>query len=135
MSRRRFGSIRRLPSGRWQARYTGPGGTRRKAPDTFAAKLHAEAWLADEARKIDAGLWNPLPRAGRGAPTLGEYFELWLAGRQLRPRTRYLYESLWRNHIGPDLGDTRINEITAERVRGWWTGLDTGPTAKSHAYS
>ena len=36
--RRRFGTIRRLPSGRYQARYPGPDGVRRSPDDTFATK-------------------------------------------------------------------------------------------------
>ena len=32
--RRRFGSIRKLPSGRYQARYSGPDGVDRPADDT-----------------------------------------------------------------------------------------------------
>jgi len=36
--RRPFGTIRKLPSGRYQARYWGPDGVRRAADDTFATK-------------------------------------------------------------------------------------------------
>ncbi|MGW0103211.1 site-specific integrase, partial [Nocardia sp. NPDC003354] len=36
--RREFGTVRKLPSGRWQARYLGPDGQRHKAPETFATK-------------------------------------------------------------------------------------------------
>jgi hypothetical protein len=39
---RRFGTIRRLPSGRYQARYPGPDGVRRAADDTFATKTAAQ---------------------------------------------------------------------------------------------
>ena len=50
---RRFGSIRKLPSGRWQATYSAPNGRRITAPRTFRAKIDAEAWLADRRREID----------------------------------------------------------------------------------
>jgi predicted transcriptional regulator len=33
--RREFGTTRKLPSGRWQARYIGPDGQRYTAPETF----------------------------------------------------------------------------------------------------
>ena len=36
--KRRFGRVRRLPSGRYQARYRGPAGLDRPAPGTFATK-------------------------------------------------------------------------------------------------
>jgi hypothetical protein len=43
--KRRFGRVRELPSGRWQARYKGPDGIDRPAPQTFARKVDAEKWL------------------------------------------------------------------------------------------
>src|ERR1039458_5356234 len=36
--KRRFGRVRQLASGRWQARYQGPDGLDRPAPETFASK-------------------------------------------------------------------------------------------------
>ena len=48
MSRGRpFGSMRALPSGRYQVRYLGPDGVRRAAPRTFATKADARRWLAE----------------------------------------------------------------------------------------
>jgi hypothetical protein len=44
-SRRRFGSIRKRASGRYQVRYPGPDGLPRTAPDTFARKSEAERYL------------------------------------------------------------------------------------------
>ena len=43
--KRRFGRVRRLPSGRYQVRYLGPDGVDRPAPQTFATKREAEVWL------------------------------------------------------------------------------------------
>ena len=43
---RSFGSIRKLPSGRWQVRYRGSDGLLRSAPHTFARKADAGKWLA-----------------------------------------------------------------------------------------
>lgn len=55
---RSFGSIRRLPSGRYQARYVGPDLARHTAPTTFALKRDAEAWLGAEDRLIASGAWT-----------------------------------------------------------------------------
>ena len=44
--KRGFGSIRKLPSGAFQARYTGPDGAVHKAAHTFQTKGDADAWLA-----------------------------------------------------------------------------------------
>ncbi|MFI6811937.1 hypothetical protein ACIBG7_05990 [Nonomuraea sp. NPDC050328] len=52
MSKRRFGRVRRLPSGRYQARYPGPDGIDRAAPHTFATKKEAEIWLSKKETEI-----------------------------------------------------------------------------------
>ncbi len=44
-SRRRFGRIRKLPSGRWQARYPDGSGQDIPASETFASKGDAARWL------------------------------------------------------------------------------------------
>ena len=46
-NRNTFGTTRKLPSGRWQARYTYRG-AQQKAPHTFTTKMDAQAWLANE---------------------------------------------------------------------------------------
>jgi len=55
--RRRFGSIRKLPSGRYQARYPGPDGVIRPADDTFATKTDADNWLTVKEAEILDGDW------------------------------------------------------------------------------
>ena len=55
--KRRFGRVRRLPSGRYQARYLGPDGKDRPAPGTFASKADAEVWLARKEVEIRDGEW------------------------------------------------------------------------------
>ena len=63
MSRRRgFGNVRKLPSGRWQARYWLPGGGHLAAPGTFATKAEANRWLATVEADRARGLWVD-PRA------------------------------------------------------------------------
>ncbi|MDX3110175.1 hypothetical protein [Nonomuraea angiospora] len=47
-------SVRKLPSGRFQARYQGPDGVDRPAPETSATKTDAEVWLTrTEAQILD----------------------------------------------------------------------------------
>ena len=41
-SRRNFGAVEQLQSGRWRARYTGPDGRMRSAPETFASRADAD---------------------------------------------------------------------------------------------
>jgi hypothetical protein len=62
----RFGAVRQLPSGRWQARYTGPDGLRRLAPNTFDTKKAAYRWLVALEAEMLRGDWlDPMPAGYR----------------------------------------------------------------------
>ena len=66
-ARRDFGSMRKLPSGRWQAAYTGPDGQRHNAATTFGDKTTANLWLRRQQAAIADGTWGqpaPGPRGG-----------------------------------------------------------------------
>ena len=62
---RSFGSVRKLPSGRYQARYIGPDQRRYSArrsdggPLTFHTRGDAEAWLALRQTEILRHDWLP----------------------------------------------------------------------------
>jgi len=134
--KRQFGRLRKLPSGRWQAGYTGPDTVVYAAPHTFAAKLDAEAWLTDRRREIDREAWSPPGAPKAQAITLRKYAETWLEHRTLKPRTREHYDQLLRNQILPTLGDVPLTSLTPSRVRTWHAGLDAkAPTVRAHAYS
>src|SRR4051794_16716521 len=78
-ARRRFGSLRKLPSGRWQVRYLGPDGGTRVAPTTFATKTEAALYLAAVEVDMARGTWlDPV----RGEVRLREYAEAWIAQRR-----------------------------------------------------
>jgi hypothetical protein len=64
--KRRFGRVRKLPSGRFQARYQDPNGVDRPAPHTFATKTDADRWLNKIEADILSGEWRN-PDAGRVA--------------------------------------------------------------------
>jgi integrase len=133
-TRRGFGRLRQLPSGRWQAAYTGPDAKLHKAPRTYAAQIDAEGWLAGERRKIDLGTWGAVERSD--AITLRAYSAQWLEQRQLRPRTRQLYDSMLKRLILPELGDAKLVTLTPAQVRTWHTALGTERlTRNAHAYA
>ena len=114
-SKRRFGRVRRLPSGRWQARYKGPEGIDRPAPRTFAFKTDAERWLALMEAEIVRGDWID-PDAGR--VTFGKYAETWIEERPgLRAKTVELYRYLLRRHLAPTFGPLALADISEQRVR------------------
>ncbi len=98
--RRRFGSVRRLSSGRYQARYLGPDGVFRPADDTFETKTEAEIWLTrKEAEILEDDSIDP----DAGEILLSDYGATWIAERPaLRPKTVTLYRYLLRSHIAPD---------------------------------
>ncbi|WJK43317.1 site-specific integrase [Solwaraspora sp. WMMA2056] len=114
--RRRFGSIRKLPSGRYQARYFGPDGVERKAPDTFPTEPQAAKWLTVVESEIIRGEWNA-PEAGQ--ITLSEYGSRWIAQRRLQPRTRENYEDLFRLYVRPYLGTLVLGTIKPATIRDW----------------
>ena len=134
--KRGFGSIRRLPSKRYQPRYTGPDGIRHTAPTTFETRLDAEAWLLDRRREIVAQTWAPSGAVKVKYRPLGDYAEGWLAARTLKPRTREHYRQLLDRLILPTFGATAVRSITADQIRDWHTGLGADrPTQRAHAYS
>lgn len=140
--KRAFGNIRKLPSGRFQVRYTGPDGSYITAPKTFAAKIDAEAFLTDRRREIDRGLWDAAEASKQPERiTFGVYAAAWLAGRQvagrpIKARTREHYQSILDDHLLPTFGNRQLSAITTKDVRGWHAEtLVDRPTMRSHAYS
>ena len=66
---RRFGHVRQLPSGRYQASYLGPDGRRRTAPETFDRKKDADLYLAHVESLMTRGEWTDPARARSGSAT------------------------------------------------------------------
>lgn len=133
--RRRFGRVRRLPSGRWQARYAGPDGRDRPAPDTFATKGEAERWLAALETDLGRGQWVD-PAAGK--TTVEQWATLWFANRpDLKVRTRELYGWLLGKYIVPPLGDVPLAKLTPSLVRSWHGEISRvgSPTPVRQSYS
>ncbi|HEX5406452.1 MAG TPA: tyrosine-type recombinase/integrase [Pseudonocardiaceae bacterium] len=128
---RRFGFVRKLPSGRFQASYLGPDGMRRYAPDTFPTKTDATAWLSGIETDMLRGDWVD-PQLGRA--NVQDYGGRWIKDRPLSQRTVELYESLLRLHIVPFLGAKELGEVSTETVRAWRTWmLDNGRSASTAA--
>lgn len=140
-TRAKFGSVRKLPSGRYQARYIGPDGRSHKAGTTFDTKGDAETWLATVRADIVRETWSP--SAGRKVKvlTFGEYAEAWLQGRTVRgralaARTIEHYRKLLDAYLLPTFGDMPLEFITPEQVDHWYAVTAVGrPTIQAHAYS
>ena len=133
--RRQFGKLRRLPSRMWQASYLGPDGQRHNAPTTFQTKGDAETWLAMQQARIVEHRWKPAPPR-TSARTVADYAEVWLAGRELKPRTRSEYRRILDSKIIPSLGPLELAAVTPAAVRAWYQGMDPArKTARAHAYA
>jgi integrase len=134
-SRRRFGAVRQLPSGRWQARYPGRDGLPRNAPETFARKTDADRWLSQCETEMAREEWID-PLASR--ILFSTYAQRWIAERPgLRTRTVELYSALLRLHLAPTFGDHAVADLTPPRVRAWRKErLDSGvgPVTVAKAY-
>jgi len=144
----RFGSIRQLPSGRWQARYTHDGAVH-KAPMTFpdvsvdqltGRKVRgpelADRWLRLRRAEIDSGARLLARPKSRGTVTFAEYAVQWVAGRELKPRTRVLYQQQLDRDLLPVFGRLALTAITSASVSDWYRAYDpTKPTARGHAYA
>lgn len=50
---RGWGTVRKLPSGKYQASYVGRDNMRHKADGTFDSKMNAEGWLANESAYME----------------------------------------------------------------------------------
>lgn len=119
--RRAFGTVRALPSGRFQARYLAPDGSRRTAPTTFADKTSANRWLTLCEADIARGTWTD---DALQQEKLSAYASRWIEQRAgLADRTVAYYQGLLRLHIAPDLGQHELGQLTTTKIRDWHQGL------------
>ena len=127
-----FGTVDRLPSGRYRARYVGPDG-RRRSKVFGTVKADAWAWLATQQADLVRKAWRA-PEAGRR--TVGAYAVDYLRRDDLRESTRALYDGLWRLHLADHWESMPVGDVTPAKVRTWHTGAarSTGPTALAQAY-
>lgn len=131
----RFGNVRRLPSGRYQARYIGPDALNHKAHTTFDTIGDAETWLSTVRADIVRDAWSPSGSTSRKALTFGTYAERWLTARTLEARTRAHYRRLLDRLLLPSFRAVSLRHITPDLVREWYatTAIDR-PTLRSHSY-
>jgi len=152
--REAWGSLRKLPSGRWQARYPAPDGetytarTEDDKPLTFLTKTDARTWLAGVHTKIARGEWEPptavaerrrAEAAAEEARSIGfaEYSERWIEkirterGRSGKPRaagTIRTCKGKVTGYLVPEFERTPVREIDADRIRKLTERLDKIPS-------
>ncbi|WP_243073735.1 site-specific integrase [Microbacterium sp. SS28] len=154
VKREGWGSLRKLPSGRWQARYPAPNGetyparTEDDKPLTFLTKTDARTWLASMHSTIARGEWEP-PSAGaarRRAEAAAEkarsirfteYANQWIATIRTEPKkngkrralgTVRSYKGKIDGYLVPEFGDLPVREVDIERIRTLTARLDSIPS-------
>jgi hypothetical protein len=150
-----WGRLRKLPSGRWQARYPAPDGeiytarTDDDKPLTFLTKTDARSWLAAVHTKIARQEWEPpsaiaarhrSEAAAEKTRALGfsEYAERWIAIIRTEPKkggkpralgTVRSYKGKIDGYLIPEFGDLPVREVDVERIRALTARLDSIPSA------
>jgi integrase len=132
--RRHFGSVRKLPSGRYQASYWHEG-QRHVAADTFTAKADALAHLASIETDLRRGAWTD-PVAGK--VSIKRLAQEWLdANPRKRKSSRVRDESILRMHVLPVLGARTLASVTRHDVQalvdGWADQATPSTVARQYA--
>ena len=133
MSKRHFGSVRKLPSGRYQASYWHEG-TRLIAEQTFRTKGDALALLAKVETDVRRGVWIDPREGDLSVKSLSE--QLLASNPSKRPDTRATDDYHLKSHVLPSIQDRRIAEVTPrmlqQLVNEWSEKL--APKTVSRAY-
>lgn len=120
-NRASFGSTRKLPSGRWQARYPDPAGRPMTAPSTFATKREALDHIAGVRADRHRGTYRD-HRAG--LTPFGDYAREWIANGgtrgQFAPKTKANNEALLAGLLQP-FHARALSAISPSDVRTWYT--------------
>lgn len=133
MTRRRFGSVRRLPSGRYQAAYVELDGQRRPAPATFSSEAEARRWLEKVEKDLLSGRRRP---SGASRVTVRAYCEYYLGENpNIGPRWAETCRRNMRLHLAPLL-DEPLASLTTADIRRWYGRARTmgGATSVSQTY-
>lgn len=121
------GSIyRRKDDGRWIGGVTIDG---KRMSKSFKTRKDAQAWVKETTTQIEDGL------TVQGAQTtLESYLKQWLetARPTIRPKTWEQYSQIINQHVIPDLGSVRLNDLRPDHVQALYTGkLNSGASSRT----
>jgi integrase len=128
------GSFFQRSDGRWEARVSLPSGDRKSVYGKTRAEVKLK--VADIHDRVKAGLDVLTPDQ-----TLAQYLERWLEDvvrPSVRPTTWESYESLIRFRVVPNLGRTKLNEVTPQQLQSIYNtllkdGLSPTTVVRTHA--
>jgi integrase len=133
------GSVRRMASGRYQARIIGPDGQRHSAQHTFETKMDAVAWLNSKEQTLrNGGDWeDPKKLRATGSLTLNRFFYEWIDDQDhIRETTSDHYKYMWRSKIFGSVGELSIASVSEKDVKLWRQNLDPDfPVVREQAYA
>lgn len=143
----KWGTIRELPSGRWQAKHpdpTAPKGKRRyiTAPHTFVAEAQARDWLTIQQASILTGTWeHPAVKAEKQAAeaaqkakqtlTVEEWANQWLdllRANEVSPNTIRTYRNKINKWVLPYFGHKTLASLTKQDIQDWYDLIVTDHT-------
>jgi integrase len=126
-------SIRKLPSGKYQATVRLPGGKRTTRSDRLR-KVVAD-WARSEEERIARGEWRD-QRSTR--VTYDDWRDRFLAARVVEPETARRDRGVIKNHLDPQWSGWKLPAVSRLEVGGWVKRMDaagTGPHAIRHSYN
>ena len=117
-SRNAWGAVRKLPSGRYQARWRGLDGCENKAPVTFASKNEAQRFLSKTRTALEDGTWK---KVDEGSQPFAPFARRFLESHRgnIREVTAVKYETHLRVHVEPRFGQRNLNSIKSIDVSEW----------------
>lgn len=113
-SRRHYGAIRKLPSGRYQARYRDGAGRLVPAPGTFATKGDAQRFLSRVEADQQRGTFID-PAGGR--VTVSAWAEDWLRTKRGQRANTLARDRVALAYLLPDLGHLPLAAVTPLQIR------------------
>jgi len=125
------GSIRKLPSGRYQVRFKGTN-----APTTYLNRKDAQKWLDVQIGKHIEGTWKaPTDSDPRAKMPFREYWELWIPnrrgrnGKPLGVRTQAGYRG-FAPLLAPLL-DVPMEDLNPGLINTWYARLNPGTPSRN----
>jgi integrase len=125
----------RLPDGRQVQRKIGPAWTERGRPATgYFTKRTAEDWLRDVFDQARHGTLPGLVRTGATvADAAAEYLRYIEHDRTRKPSTVQGYRWIVDARVVPELGNLRLEDVTAEQVEVWLVDMPGKPSTRRKA--
>lgn len=140
--RYQHGSVRQVPRSQgfaWEFRYysTASDGSRKLKVQTFDSTKYPTEKSVREAVQPQLTALNAGTLAGKVAATLGTIIDRYYTDESefpaLRHSTQTTNRSLIELHIRPEFGDTRLADVTANKVNQWLQKRAFGPASKARA--